>query len=59
VMAGNLVFYIATGIGKIDVDGHSVYVISESSPVGLNMAGLKQGNLFELNGKQIIIDNIV
>ena len=48
----NLLYYMAAGLGKIEVEGHTVFAISPVSPVGKALSTLLPGQIFDLNGKQ-------
>ncbi len=43
-------FYISVSLGKIDVDGKSVFCLSSAAPISQAMMGLKQGDCFTVNG---------
>jgi hypothetical protein len=55
--AGSLVktnngnFYMAISAGTLSVNGISYFAVSPSSPIGLKLKGLKNGDAFTLNGK--------
>lgn len=50
-------FYISIPLGKIEVEGEKVWMISAASPIGQALTGKKAGEMFELNGvKQEILD---
>jgi len=51
-------FLIAIGLGKIQVDGQTIFIISPASPLGLKVNGLKKGDHTDLNGKNYIIEAI-
>ena len=59
VVAGSLVqtstgiYFVAIAAGKLEVDGQVYFAISVSSPIMQAMKGLKKGETFTFNGKQI------
>lgn len=42
-------FFIAVGLGKLDMDGESYYVISALAPIYAAMKGKKEGETFTFN----------
>lgn len=44
-------YFIATSIGQVTIDAKQVYVISPSSPVGLQLLGKNLGDSIIFNGK--------
>lgn len=51
-------FLIASSIGKIEIDGKSVFVISSKSPLALALAGKQQNDALSFNGVEYIILNV-
>ncbi|HNP19641.1 MAG TPA: 3-oxoacyl-ACP synthase [Fulvivirga sp.] len=51
-------FYISVGLGKIDLDGYSVFAIAPNSPIGSAFLGKKVGEKIELNGRDYTITKI-
>lgn len=45
-------FYLATGIGKLTVDGTDVFVLSPSAPVGRLLIGTQAGDVITFNGRE-------
>lgn len=43
-------FYISVSLGKIDVEGKSVFCLSSAAPLSQAMLGFKQGDCFTING---------
>jgi len=43
-------FYLSIPLGKIDLEGEKVWLISLASPMGQALNGKKTGEKFELNG---------
>lgn len=50
VCTENQFILLATGIGKLNVDGHAVLVVSMLSPLGQTVRGLKPGDTFSAGG---------
>ncbi len=64
VVLGSLVetnkgyFFIATAIGKMQIDDNSIFVISNKSPLGLKLIGLKENESIEFNTTNYTVKNI-
>lgn len=56
---GNNLYFIATGIGKIEILGRLVIIISKESPLSVNLIGKKINDEIFFNGKKLKIDNVV
>ena len=56
IETNNGIFFMATPIGKINVDGTIIYVISPQSPIGKLMMGLKTRDTFMINGTSYRIE---
>ena len=52
-------FYIATSIGKIDLEAETYYAISFNSPIGQLLKNKMVGNVFEFNQKIYKIKEII
>jgi len=52
-------FYIATSIGKIDLEAETYYAISFNSPIGQLLKNKTVGNVFEFNQKTYKIQEII
>lgn len=52
-------YFIATGIGRLEIENKEVYVISLASPIGQALKDKKAGNIINFRGKEIRIDRIV
>jgi hypothetical protein len=52
-------FFISTGLGKITIGSRLFFCISPASPAGKLMLGKLTGETFFLQGKQIIISQIL
>lgn len=48
-------FFISISVGKIEIDGISLTVVSSNSPIGLVLKGKKVGDLFLFMGKEVRI----
>ena len=48
-------FFISISLGEIKVDGQSVFMISQVSPLGQLLIGKKQDDEFEMNKREIKI----
>lgn len=48
-------FYLSGGIGKIDIDGESVFCIGMNSPVGQALIGKQQGETYAVAGNTFSI----
>jgi hypothetical protein len=62
--AGSLVncddcsFFIAAGLGKIDVEGITVYFLSAHAPLAKLLFKKKAGDMIEFNKKKIVIRSV-
>lgn len=52
-------YFIAIGVGKIDVEGEVYFVISMDSPVGKLLLGKKVGEKCQFRENQFLIEDIV
>ena len=59
VVATNGNYFIAIGIGKIEVANETIYSISLASPIGKLLNNKKVGDKFEFQGREISITDIV
>ncbi len=65
VVVGSLVetnlgyFFIATAIGKIQIDNESVFAISNKSPLGSKFLGLTSKDSIEFNNLHYTIKNVL
>jgi transcription elongation GreA/GreB family factor len=46
------IFFISTSLGKMEIDGNSIFVISPVSPIAQVMLDLTTGDSFDFNGKK-------
>ena len=58
IKANNIYFFLSVAIGKIDVEGINVMVLSSQSPLGLKMSGHKKDDSVELNGTHYLIEEV-
>ena len=58
VETNNGTFYIGISAGKLLVNNETYYAISLSSPIGSQLKGKQQGDMFTLNGKQYKIEKV-
>jgi transcription elongation GreA/GreB family factor len=62
--AGSLVYtsqgnyYVSISIGKLVVEGVTYYALSSSAPLGNKLMGLKAGDVFSFNGKDITVTQV-
>ena len=52
------VLFLSIGLGKIEVDGISVMVLSAQSPLGIKLLNLAEGDAVEMNGMNYAIEEI-
>lgn len=50
--------YLGIGLGKIVVEGKTIFAISSQSPLGQKLLGKKENDRVEVNGTQYIIQKI-
>ncbi len=50
--------FIALGLGKVEVNGDTYYVISKDVPIYKAMEGLKKGDTFEFNNMKFEIEDV-
>jgi transcription elongation GreA/GreB family factor len=51
-------FFIAISVGQIVLDGRTFLIISQDSPIGAKLKGLKAGDSFIFNNKRYKIDQV-
>lgn len=52
-------FYLAIGIGKLQVDGQAIFVLSPSAPVGQILIGKALGDRVSFNQRAYLIQDIL
>lgn len=57
VNANGSYLFISVALGKIVVDNANVMVISPQSPLGMKLAGAKQGESVNVNGTTFVIED--
>jgi hypothetical protein len=50
--------YISIALGKIQIEGITVIALSQQSPLGIKLMGLKTGDAVEVNGNSYRIESI-
>ena len=64
IQSGSLVtldtglFFIATGLGKIEMNDLTLFAVAPNSPIGQKLLGKSEGEQFELNGRQYTISKV-
>ncbi len=51
-------FFLSTGLGKVEVENNSVFTVALDSPIGQKLLRKKEGDNFELNGKEYHIQTV-
>lgn len=51
-------FYISIALGKIQTDDTTVITLSQQSPLGIKLMGLKEGDCTEVNNNKYCIETI-
>ena len=59
VITDNEKYFISIGIGKIMIENENIYAISLASPVGILLKDKQAGDRIQLNGKEIMIRDII
>ena len=58
VETNRTMFFVAVGLGKVNLDGTDIFVISAQSPIAKQMLGKKQGDSFNMNGTEYVITSV-
>ena len=58
ICAGELMFFIAVGLGKCDFEGKHLIVLSAQSPIAGILKSKRVGEQFTFNGKMVTIEDI-
>ena len=53
IVCSDRCFYLSAGLGKLEVDGHTVWAISVASPLGKELLGQQVGTVFSM-GKEVL-----
>lgn len=59
VTAGENVFFLAAGLGKLSVDGVVIYFLSPNAPLAKSLLHKKKGDLINFNNQEIKIEMVV
>ena len=59
ITTNNGTFYIATGLGKIELNDLVVFAISSASPIGKLLIGLKTKESFSFNGRCYSVNELI
>lgn len=65
IKAGSLVetdqgiYFIAVGVGKVSIEGKTVFAVSLQSPIAQRLMGKQVGGVLEFNGKSQLIHQII
>lgn len=51
-------YFIAIGLGAVEVNGETCYVISLASPIGQALKDKRVGEVLDFNGKRITVEGI-
>ena len=51
-------FFIAAGLGKINIDGEDIFLLSPNAPLAKLLLGKKIGDLVNFNKKELVITEI-
>lgn len=52
-------YFISTSLGAIRAGSQQVFLVSAKAPVAQAMLGKKKGEMFEMNGRSFIIDQVI
>jgi len=58
IHTANEIYFIAAGIGNLEIDKQKVIVLSPKSPLAIALTGKKAGDEILFNTKKIVIKNI-
>lgn len=50
--------FLSIGLGKINIDNETVFVISPQSPLGQKLIGKKENDAVEMNGTKYVIQKL-
>ena len=59
VKTDSLTFFIATSIGKVEIESNEYYIISLQSPIGQMLKFKAMGYQFEINNKKYTITEVL
>jgi hypothetical protein len=58
VVTNKQTMFIVIGLGKVEIEGETVYVISKNVPIYNAMEGMKKGDSFEFNNNKFEIKDV-
>jgi transcription elongation GreA/GreB family factor len=59
VITDNGKFYLAISAGALNLNGEGYFAVSTVSPIGTKLLGRKNGDEFNLNGKQYKVKEVI
>jgi len=59
VITSNGKFYISISVGKITLEDEIFFAISPTSPMGMQLTGLSEGEAVNFNGKMITVLSVI
>ena len=51
-------FYLSVSLGKIEIEGKTLFALSAVSPLGIELVGKSSGEDFEFNSRKIKVESI-
>jgi len=51
-------YFLSVGLGKIQIDGQDIFVISPQSPIGKLLISHKLGDALDFNGQKLIVHDL-
>jgi len=58
IKCDNSSFFISAGLGKVNFEGETVFVLSPIAPIATKLFGKKAGDSFEFNNKSVTIKDV-
>ncbi len=58
ILSGKVYFMILTSIGRLEVDGKDIFIVSAVAPISKILLGKKAGDQFIFNKKELTIDEL-
>jgi transcription elongation GreA/GreB family factor len=52
-------YFVAIGLGKVELDGRLFYAISMASPIGAALEGKRVGDAVDFQGRRILVTEII
>jgi hypothetical protein len=53
------IYFLAIALGKVELDGELVFVISPASPIGKSLMMCKVGSSFDFNGRNFLVEALI